>query len=67
MTTVEFCRINRRTLDNSLDMRPFAQDMRILATQARDQLRAVVRKELYIAADLSITSDEHFLVGTLVS
>lgn len=52
-------------MENSLDMRPFQEDMRILASQARNLLRAPVRDKEFIAADLSTTADGQFLIGTL--
>lgn len=65
MATVEFCRISRRGFENSFDMRAFQEDMRVLATRARNLLRAPVRDKEFIAADLSITADDYFLTGTL--
>ena len=65
MPTVEFCRINRRVNEPTLTLRPFADDMQLLADQAQSLLRARVRDTEYIAADLTVTSDGNFLTGLL--
>lgn len=65
MPSVEFCRINRRVAEPTLILRPFAEDMRVLADQAQTLLRATVRDTEFIAADLTITSDGNFLTGLL--
>jgi len=65
VTTVEFCRINRRTRVPTLQMNPFAADMAALAEQGMDLLEATVRRSLFIAADLTITSDGNYMTGTL--
>lgn len=65
MPTVEFCRINRRTNQPNLVIRPFRDDVQVLATQGRLELRATVRRVEFIAADLAITLDDNFLTGLL--
>jgi len=65
MPTAEFCRINRRTKQPNLEIRPFRADLQALASQGRLELRAQVRRVEFIAADLMITSDDNFLTGLL--
>ncbi len=61
--TVEFCRINRRTTDQSLQPRPFGADLRALA--ASGDTVADFRGNHFIAADLRVDPSETFMTGLL--
>ncbi len=63
--TAEFARINRRTKQPNLEIRPFREDMVALASQGRLELRAQVRRLEFIAGDLTTTPDGNFLTGLL--
>lgn len=60
---MEFCRINRRTLDRSLDPRPFAEDLTALADSG--ETHAKIRAVVYVAADLKVTPDGDFMTGLI--
>lgn len=63
MPTVEFCRINRRTGDQSLQPRPFRDDLQALA--ASGETVADLRGKHFIAADLRIDPSGTFMTGLL--
>ena len=63
MATVEFCRINRRTLDRSLQIRPLIEDMRALANSG--ETTAKIQQTVYRAADLQIDATGTFMTGLL--
>jgi hypothetical protein len=63
MATVEFCRINRRTLDRSLQVRPLIEDLTALANSG--ETIAEVRRTTYRAADLRLDASSTFMTGLL--
>ena len=65
MPTVEFSRVNRRSLQLDLGIRPLVDDMQVLADEGSEYLQALVGRVNYLATDLTITADRRFLTGAL--